>query len=159
MFYAKIKEVFLSDDNQQWNKLLWETLKSLVLEILKAKVDKAPGDLSDLEIKTSFKFGAALVCGFDWMMRWSHISLPSWIITRFSILINLGDYSVNSSEKAALFSFQMLLFNRLTSTEIQWDTQVYEKSTIKICIKNRYIDIFGKMLFVGCFLALVSYFY
>lgn len=147
---------FLYDDNQQWNKLLWEILKSLFLEVLKAEVDKALGNLSDLEIRASFKFGAALSCGFDWMMRWSHMSLPSWIITR--ILINPGDYSVNPSEKAALFSFQMLLFNRLTSIEIQWDAQVYEKPTVKICIGNRYIDIFGRMLVEGCFIALVSYF-
>lgn len=61
MFYAKIKKVFLSDDNQQWNKLLWETLKSLVLEILKAEVDKAPENLSDLEMRASLKFVAGLV--------------------------------------------------------------------------------------------------
>lgn len=49
------------------------------------------------------------------------MSLPSRIMTRFSILITLGDYSVNPSENAALFSFQMLLFNRPTSTEVQWE--------------------------------------
>lgn len=44
-------------------------MKSPFLEILKAQLDKALGNLSDLEIRANLKFGAALDCGLDQMMR------------------------------------------------------------------------------------------
>ena len=44
-------------------------MKTPFLEILRAQLDKALGNLYDLEIRANFKFGAALGCELDQMMR------------------------------------------------------------------------------------------
>lgn len=42
-------------------------MKSPFLEILKAQLDKALGNLSDFEIKANFKFDATLDCRLEQM--------------------------------------------------------------------------------------------
>lgn len=44
-------------------------LKSMVLEMLKAQLNKGLCNLSDLESKANFKSGAALGCRLNQMMR------------------------------------------------------------------------------------------
>lgn len=66
-------------------------MKSPFLEILKAQLDKALGNLSDFEIKANFKFGATLGCRLEQMKCWLLYVLPK--LNCMIFINNPVDYS------------------------------------------------------------------